>query len=372
MAGGEFGDERPRVGVAGARRVDDVDDRGRDLDRRLPAKVDPAAASAQPADDDGPVGKAVMQGGEVLTWATAFLTIGYIALTWSHVDLDAVMTRPAGSVQALLGALVFAITAFGLSWVSCSSDYARYLPRHASARGVVGWTTFGASIAPIFLVAYGLLLAGSDEHLSEQIGHDPIGALTTLLPTWFLVPFAIVAVLGLVGGAVLDIYSSGLTLMALGLRVPRWVAAALDGVLMIVGSVYGIWLAKDFITPFQGFLITLGVPLAVWVGVFLADLLLRRRFGYHDADLYVAHGRYGAWNPAALALMAVGTALGWGLVTNGMGDFLAWQGYLLEPLGLGGREGAWAFANLGVLVALLAGFVGYVALCAGRVRRQET
>ena len=30
-----------------------------------------------------------------------------------------------------------------------------------------------------------------------------------------------------------------------------------------------------------------------------------------------------------------------------------WQGYLLEPLGLGGKDGAWAFANLGVLVALV-------------------
>ena len=39
--------------------------------------------------------------------------------------------------------------------------------------------------------------------------YDPIGALAKELDTWALVPFLIVAVLGLVGGAILDIYSSG-------------------------------------------------------------------------------------------------------------------------------------------------------------------
>ena len=54
---------------------------------------------------------------------------------------------------------------------------------------------------------------------------DPVGALTTLLPDWFLVPFFLVAVAGLISGAVLDIYSSGLTLLAIGVRLPRWAAA---------------------------------------------------------------------------------------------------------------------------------------------------
>ena len=81
----------------------------------------------------------------------------------------------------------------------------------------------------IHALVFGLLLAGSSAKLSSAIGADPIGALTQLLPTWFLVPFAIVAVLGLVGGAVLDIYSSGLALLTVGLPAPRFVAALIDG-----------------------------------------------------------------------------------------------------------------------------------------------
>jgi nucleobase:cation symporter-1, NCS1 family len=68
----------------------------------------------------------------------------------------------------------------------------------------------------------------------------------------------------------------------------------------------------------------------------------------------------------------LGTVLGWGLVTNtfGVPDWLNWEGYLLD-LGLGGRQGPWAYANLGVLVALAIGFLGTLALGRTAVRRQE-
>jgi hypothetical protein len=72
--------------------------------------------------------------------------------------------------------------------------------------------------------------------------------------------------------------------------------------------------------------------------------------------------------------MALGSALGWGLVVNTFSKDASWnnwQGYLLQPLGLGGRDGPWAYANLGVLLALALGFVATLLLRRGTVRRQE-
>jgi NCS1 family nucleobase:cation symporter-1 len=60
-----------------------------------------------------------------------------------------------------------------------------------------------------------------------------------------------------------------------------------------------------------------------------------------------------------------------GLVTNTAASWLSWQGYLLSVLGLGGRTGAWAYANLGVAAGFAIGFAGYLALGRQRVRRQE-
>lgn len=307
----------------------------------------------------------------IITVITGVLTVAFILLSAPQVDPAAVAAIPAGSAQSVIGAFVFVMTGFGLGWVNAAGDYSRYLPRSASSAGVAAWTTFGASIAPIVLLVHGLLLAGSSESLSTAIAADPIGALADLLPTWFLVPFVVVAVLGLVGASAMDIYSSGLSLLAVGLRLPRFAAALIDGVLMVAGTVYVVFVASDFVGQFMGFLITLGVPVAAWCGVMLADIALRRR-GYAEPDLFEPAGRYGAFRGTAIVTLAVATVLGWGLVTNASAGWLSWQGYLLGPFGLGGRDGAWAYANVGVLTALVIGFVVTLVASRRRVREQES
>ena len=162
----------------------------------------------------------IMRMQTLITIVTGVATVVFIALVADHVHWHTVSGLHSGSAEAVIGALVFVMTGFGLGWVNVAADYSRYLPRRSSGSGVVWWTTFASSIAPIFLMLFGLLLAGSSSSLSSAIGADPIGALATLLPTWFLVPFAIVAVLGLIGGSVLDIYSSGLAMLSLGVPDP--------------------------------------------------------------------------------------------------------------------------------------------------------
>ena len=127
--------------------------------------------------------------------------------------------------------------------------------------------------------------------------------------------------------------------------------------IMIAGTIYVVFFADDFLGPFQGFLITLGVPVAAWCGVMLADLAaapprlrrgrpvrpgrpVRRRAA--GCRCYRARRRHRhRLGPGHQHLRAAG-----------------WPGRATcsGPLGLGGRNGAWAFANLGVLVALVLGF----------------
>src|SRR5215510_2488839 len=313
----------------------------------------------------------IMRMQTAITIITGVLTVMFIILVAGKIHWATVSALPAGSVESLIGGLVFMMTGFGLGWVNVAADYSRYLPRKSSGRGVIGWTAFGSSLAPLFLVIFGLLLAGSSKSLSDAIAGDPIGALANLLPTWYLIPFVIVAVLGLVGGSVLDIYSSGLALLTLGVRVPRYVAALIDGTIMTLGAIYVVFIAHtNFLVQFEGFLITLGVPIAAWCGIMLADIMLRHR-DYADRDLFNPSGRYGniRWSP--VGVIVVGTVLGWGLVTNASASWLTWQGYLLGPFGLGGKDGAWAFANLGVLVALVFGCVATWAFGRSAVRAQE-
>jgi len=311
----------------------------------------------------------IMRLQKFLTITTIAMTLVYIILTVDNLNWDAINMIPDGSFQSFIGAVIFGITGIGLGWVNAAADYSRYLPRTVSSKAVVGWTVLGASIVPIVLVIYGAALSASSKDLSEAIAMDPIGALTTLLPTWFLIPFALVAILGLVGGAILDLYSSGLALVSIGVPIKRHKAAIIDAAIMLVGAIYIVWIADNFFYPFQGFLITLGVPVAVWSSIFVADVVMRKK-AYSQADLFDPKGVYGSVNKGSIALMFVGSIIGWGFVTNTFAPWLEWQGYLLGLIG--GKDGAWAYSNIGVIFALIFGFVGHVLLSYRKIRAQES
>lgn len=314
----------------------------------------------------------IMRLQSVLTWITGIVTVLYIVLAVPSIDLATVLARPDGGIGQTIGALVMVMTGFGLGWINIAADWSRYQKRTASDGAIVAWNTLGGAIAPVILVVFGALLAGSNDELRNAIEVDPIGALASILPTWVLVPFLLTAVLALVSGAVLGIYSSGLTLLSLGIRIPRPSAAAIDGLILTLGTVYVVFFAADFLGPFQSFLITLGVPLASWAGILIADILRRRR-DYDEAALFDARGRYGSWDWTSVGTMIVASAIGWGLVVNGFArdaPWNNWQGYLLFLVG--GRDGEWAYANLGVFLALVLSFLFTWFARAATIRRQES
>lgn len=313
----------------------------------------------------------IMRMQSILTWITGAVTVLYAVLAIPHIDFAAVMALETGSTGQVIGALVMVMTGFGLGWINIAADWSRYQKRSTPDWRIVLWNTIGGSVAPVVLVVLGLLLAGSDPALSTAIELDPIGALATILPVWVLVPFLLTAVLALVSGAVLGIYSSGLTLLSLGIRIPRPAAAAIDGLILTAGTIWVVFFATDFLGPFQSFLITLGVPLASWAGILIADILTRRR-DYDEEALFDARGRYGSWDWVSIGTMVAASAVGWGLVVNMFADAAAWnnwQGYLLGIVG--GREGDWAYANLGVFFALVFSFVVTWFARRGTIRKQE-
>ena len=313
----------------------------------------------------------IMKLQSLLTWVTGAVTILYIILAIPHIDLAAVASLPSGSMGQVIGALVMVMTGFGLGWINIAADWSRYQKRTASDGAIVAWNTIGGAAAPVILVIFGLLLAGSDPALAAEISFDPIGALAKLLPVWVLVPFLLTAVLALVSGAVLGIYSSGLTLISLGIRIARPAAAGIDGLILTLGTIWVVFVSDDFLGPFQSFLITLGVPLAAWAGILIADIL-RRRKDYDENALFDARGRYGSWDWVSIGTMVVASIIGWGFVVNGFADAAPWnnwQGYLLGLVG--GKEGEWAYANLGVFFALVLSFVVTWFARAGKIRQQE-
>jgi nucleobase:cation symporter-1, NCS1 family len=291
------------------------------------------------------------------TWAFAILTVVFVILEAKHVDMHAVSSlHPGKFLAGVVGGTTVIMAGLGIGWVNAAGDYSRYLPRRVSSASVVGWTTFGASIAPILLGIFGVFLAASNPNIASAA--NPLGLFADTLPLWFAVPYLLVAVGGLISATVLDVYSGGLNLLTLGLRTERYKTVAIDAVVMIVGNIYVLFIAKTFFAPFEGFLVTLGVLLAAWAGIFLADMaLLRWRRGYDERKLYQAAG--GGFNWCGLAALLIAGAAGLGTVTSSSPVF-SWVGYLLGLMG--GKTGAVGGSSIGVVIALLLGALVYWVL----------
>jgi nucleobase:cation symporter-1, NCS1 family len=295
-----------------------------------------------------------------LTMVFAVLTGVYLLLTLPKISFPATGQFSWG---AFAGGVALTATIFGLSWVNCAADYSRYLPRMASRRAVVSWTVFGGTAPSVVLLMFGILLAAGDPAVADAAATDPVGAAAAHLPTWFLVPYVTLAVLALVSASIMDLYSSGLVLLTMGVRLPRQGAVLIDAGLVTLGGSYVAFAAPNFFAPFQAFLTVIGVPIAAWTGIFLTDLWLRRRHGYDRAALYSPTGAYGRINWAAVGALIAATTVGLGLVTSPDPHIGPLLGYWFTPVA---HDGGLGTSNLGIFVALgLAAFV-YAASDGGR------
>jgi NCS1 family nucleobase:cation symporter-1 len=300
---------------------------------------------------------------KLFTYAFGALTVVFIALEWGQVDWHKVATLPSGSFAGLIGGISIIMAGLGIGYVNGGADYTRYLPKDSSGRGIVWWTTFGASLPQVILMIFGIFLTASNASLATT--SNPIGALAKPLPTWFLVPYMIAAAGGLIAATLVNMYSSGLSLMALGVRLPRYKTVLVDAALMVVGCTYMLFFASNFFGPLEGFLVTLGVPLAAWAAIFITDMILFRRKGYVERDFYRREGVYGAWGVPALVALIGATVVGLGLVTSTTSAF-SWVGYLLGLFG--GKTGPIGSSSLGILIAFVIGGIVYAGLATAAAR----
>lgn len=104
----------------------------------------------------------------------------------------------------------------------------------------------------------------------------------------------------------MDLYSSGLSLLATGIRVPRPVATGIDAAIATVGTILVVFFAGDFLAPFMGFLTTLGSIIAAWAGIMIAEAIMRKKNIMNN--LYLLQRVFMALlNWEAISLLIVGT-----------------------------------------------------------------
>jgi nucleobase:cation symporter-1, NCS1 family len=208
-------------------------------------------------------------------------------------------------------ALVLIISVGGLGWVENGNDYSRYLPKDTPKSRTFWAATIGGGVPSIVLELLGVF---AFTVTTKTVGIAQLG-VPQAFPSWFVVPFLIFAIVQLFCINTIDLYSSGVTLQALGLPIKRWGAVIIDTV--VVAIVTGLVLFKgNFYSDFSGFLLYIVVWLGPWFGILMVDYLLRR--GRYDRDALAAgrdglYWRTGGIHWPAVVAQAVGmvAALMW-------------------------------------------------------------
>jgi nucleobase:cation symporter-1, NCS1 family len=291
-----------------------------------------------------------------LALAMLTLMIAFCLLNIGNVSLA---TTGSGGWGRYTAVATLCATASGLSWVFCAGDYTRYLPRHRGRYQAVGWAVLGGSTPIAVLITFGTLLACGTPAMARTAVIDPLAAVSQHMPTWFLLPFLLLTILGFISASTLDLYSSGLSLLALGVRMPRYIAVLIDAALVAIGGTYMAFAAPGYFASFQAFLIVTGVPMAAWTGIILVDICCRRRTGFDQGALEHPNGRYGRINSGGVCVFITATALGFGLVSSTDPHFRFFLGFLLTPAA---RSGDLATSGVGLIVAMAVAALGYAGV----------
>jgi nucleobase:cation symporter-1, NCS1 family len=259
--------------------------------------------------------------------------------------------------QTLMGGLAFTITLSGLGWVESGNDFSRYLPRTASRKGIIGWVFVATAIPQSALMLLGAAVATYVQINSK----DPFSSFPHAFSSWFLVPFLVVAIIQLFAINSMDVYSSGVTLQALGLPVKRWNAVLIDTVIGCGITAYAVFSA-GFSNLLNDFVAAVIAWIGPWMAIFLVDWLLRRqRYVPSELQRTDAGGlywRHGGVHWPALVAQALGS----------VASILAFnQSFYAGPIARAFGGGG---ADFSVFTGILVGGVTYFLLAAPGVRRE--
>ena len=209
------------------------------------------------------------------------LFVVFAALSIGKVNVHSV--HHGANWQTMLEGLAFIMSASGVGWTENGNDFSRYLARDASPKAIVGWVFLGTYLPSIALMILGAAVATFVGTNSGSI----TGIAANFTP-WFIWPYLIIAIIQLFAINSLDLYSSGVTLQALGLKITRWQAVVVDTIISTALTAYAIF-SSSFNTLLSEFILFIIVWVAPWTAVYLVDWLLRKK-KYSAIDLQKTKG----------------------------------------------------------------------------------
>jgi nucleobase:cation symporter-1, NCS1 family len=221
---------------------------------------------------------------KTLRWLVLpFVVLFAVLLGFSLAHANTHLVKTSGDWQSFLEALAFTIALSGLGWTENGNDYTRYCPTNTSKKGIVGWVFLGTAVPEILIMTLGALVGTFVLKIGTGAGGLLPFAHTSAIPPWFVVVFLLFAIVQIFGINSLDMYSSGVTLQAIGVPVRRYQAVLVDCAIALGVTMYAIFSASftQYLSDFVDIVI---IWIAPWSAIFLVDWILRR-YQYVPSEL---------------------------------------------------------------------------------------
>jgi NCS1 nucleoside transporter family len=241
-----------------------------------------------------PVAAAVMVLMSILAWRK-------VDIVWSH------STAHGSDKLTAITQLMTAIgVGWGITWLSWSSDYTRFVKPGTPERKVFWSTYLGVFIPTVWLGFLGASIA------SAGTSADPAAIVTAAFGTTVSILILFLVMHGPVATNILNLYSATLAALSLDLKIARWkvaVAVSIVGTVALIAFIE----SDNFASDFDKWLASVVVWIAAWGGVMLVDFFIVRRGQIDVAGLYdePRHARYGDVNWAAVIAALAGLVAGW-------------------------------------------------------------
>lgn len=261
---------------------------------------------------------------------TGVMTFFYLFFFIPQIDFAKVAeSTTSGSFGQFLGGIILAMTMVGLGFLNYGGDYSRYLPSKTNGGKVVFWTTLGIALPVSVLLILGVLLSVGNDALLDKAAHEPLAALTGILPFWFYVPFSIVIIISLMSAGMTGIYSSGLALLAMGVPLSRALTTMLIAILIALGCFYLTFISESFLSTFTSFLATICVIMGAWGAIMITDIFRLKKLNWSILGTQ-KEDKAPTIRKTALGSILVATFIGLGTITNADPYIGKITGYLIS------------------------------------------
>ena len=200
--------------------------------------------------------------------AVVFLIVAVTILTSA-----APSAAPGGG--GIGGFLLTVGTCFGYTagWNPYATDYTRYL-KPGSGRSAGIFAGLGVFVA---VAGLGIVGAASVTISGGGLDGNPTVAFTDTLPSALVGVTLLCIVVGGISANVINIYSGTMSFLAMGIRLPLTLRRAIVALVFgVLGGLFAYFGLADAGQKYVSFLLIISYWVAPWLGVYLADMVLRR------------------------------------------------------------------------------------------------